>query len=87
MPNPLDIQDGEETESNISPNALPPNGETDEQRMARERKNKARQVQRKRARHRKKEWERYEASCRDVEQRRLAVEAAYEQRLHNEEAE
>jgi hypothetical protein len=41
MPNPLDIQDGEETESNISPNDLALNGEMDEQRMARERKNKA----------------------------------------------
>jgi hypothetical protein len=41
MPNPSDIQDGEETESNISPDAPTPNRETDEQRMARERKNKA----------------------------------------------
>ena len=42
MPNPLDIQDGEETLSDISPNTAPPNGETDEQKMARERKNIAR---------------------------------------------
>jgi hypothetical protein len=41
MPNPPDIQDGEETESNISPDASAPNGETDKQRTARERKNKA----------------------------------------------
>jgi hypothetical protein len=41
MPNPLDIQDGEETESNISLDAPALNGEMDEQRMTRERKNKA----------------------------------------------
>jgi hypothetical protein len=33
MPNPPDIQDGEETESNISSDASAPNKETDEQRM------------------------------------------------------
>jgi hypothetical protein len=87
MPNPPDIQDGEETESNISLDAPAPNREIDEQRMARERKNKARQVQCNHAHHRKEEWAWYEAACRDVEQRRLAVEAAYEQRLHDEEAE
>jgi len=42
MPNPPDIQDGEETLSDISPDTAPPNGETDEQKMARERKNRAR---------------------------------------------
>jgi hypothetical protein len=41
MPNPLDIQDGEDTDSNISPNAPAPNREMDEHRLARERKNKA----------------------------------------------
>ena len=41
MPNPLDIQDGEKTLSDISPYTTPPNGETDEQKMARERKNRA----------------------------------------------
>jgi hypothetical protein len=77
MPNPPDIKDGEETESNISLDALAPNEETDEQRMARERKNKARQVRCNRACHRKEEWERYEAACRDIEQQCLAAEAAY----------
>jgi hypothetical protein len=80
MPNPPDIQEGEETESNISPDALALNKETDEQRIARERKNKARQVRSNRARHRNEEWERYEAACPDVEQWHLAMEAAYEQR-------
>ena len=42
MPNPPYIQDGEETLSDISPDTVPPNGETDEQKMARERKNIAR---------------------------------------------
>jgi hypothetical protein len=44
MPNPPDIEDGEETESNNSLDAPAPNRETDKQRIARERKNKARQV-------------------------------------------
>ena len=39
MPNPLDIQGGEETLSDIVPDTAPPNGETDEQKTARERKN------------------------------------------------
>ena len=42
MPQAPDIQDGEETLSDISPDALPPNGKTDKQKAARERKNKAR---------------------------------------------
>ena len=42
MPNPLDIQDGEEALSDISLDTVPPNGETDEQRTAREKKNRAR---------------------------------------------
>jgi len=56
MPTPLDIQDGEEALSDISPDIAPPNGETDEQRTAREKKNKARQIRRNRAQHRRKEW-------------------------------
>ena len=42
MPNPPDIQDGEETLFDISPDTAPPNGEMDEQKMARERKNRTR---------------------------------------------
>jgi hypothetical protein len=80
MLNPPDIQDREEIESNISPDAPALNRETDEQRIARERKNKARQVLCNRARHRKEEWEWYEVACPGIEQRLLAVEAAYEQR-------
>ena len=41
MPNPPDIQDGEETLSDISLDTVPPNEETDEQKTARERKNRA----------------------------------------------
>jgi hypothetical protein len=78
MPNPPDTQDGKETLSNISSDTLAPNGETDEQKAARERKNKAQQPRRNRARHCKEEWERYEAAYCDVEQQRLAAEAAYE---------
>jgi hypothetical protein len=38
------------------------------------------------ARHHKEEWERYVAAHRDVEQWSLAADAAYEQRLCDEEA-
>ena len=56
MPNPLDIQDGEETLSDISPDTAPRNVETDEQKTARKRKNRARQARRNRAQHHKEEW-------------------------------
>ena len=41
MPNPPYIQDGEEALSDISPNTAPPNKEMDEQKMSRERRNRA----------------------------------------------
>ena len=87
MPTPLDIQDGEEALSDNSPDTAPPNGEIDEQRTAREKKNKARQIRRNCAQHRREEWERYQSACRDIKRRCLAVEAAYEQHLRDEEAE
>jgi len=59
MPNPPDIRDGEEALSDISPDIVPPNGETDEQKTAREKKNRARQAQRNCAQHRKEEWQWY----------------------------
>ena len=87
MPNPLDIQDGEETLSDISPDIVPPNRETDEQKTARERKKRASHAQRNYAQHYREEWQRYQSACQDVERRCLAVEAAYEQHLRDEEAE
>jgi hypothetical protein len=63
MPNPPDIQEGEETLSNISLDTPAPNGETDEQKAARERKNKAWQGRCNRTCLRKEEWERYEVAC------------------------
>ena len=79
MPNPPDIQDGEETLSGISPDTVPSNGEIDEQKTAREKKNIALQARRNSAQHFKEECQRYQSACRDVEQWHLAVEAAYEQ--------
>ena len=87
MPNPPNFQDGEETLSDISPDIAPPNGETNEQMTARERKNRARQVQRNRAQQCKEEWQRYYSACRDVGRRCLAAKAAYEQRLQDEKVE
>ena len=63
MPNPLDIQDGEEALSNISPDTAPPNGDTDEQRTAREKKNRARQAWRNHAQHHREEWQWYQLAC------------------------
>jgi hypothetical protein len=59
MPQALDIQDKEETLSNITPNPLAPVGETNEQKAARERKNRARQAQCNCAQHHREEWEWY----------------------------
>ena len=87
MPNPPDIQDGEEALSDISSDTAPPNGKTDEQKTTRERKSRAQQARRNHAQHYKEEWQQHQSACRDVEQRRLAAEAAYEQRLRDEEAE
>ena len=44
MPQALDIQDGEETLSSISPDPPVSDGETDKQKAASERKNRARQA-------------------------------------------
>ena len=63
MPNPLDIQDGEEPLSDISPDTTPPNGETNEQKAAKEKKNRARQARRNHAQHHKEKWQRYQLAC------------------------
>ena len=67
MPNPLDIQGEEETMFDISTDTAPPNGETDEQKMARERRNRARQARRNHAQRRREEWQQYQSACQDVE--------------------
>jgi hypothetical protein len=67
MPHALDIQDGEETLCKISPDPAALDGETDEQKAARQRKNRARQARRNRTQHRKEEWERYQVACHEVE--------------------
>ena len=87
MPNPPDIQDGEEALSDISSYTAPPNGETNEQRTAREKKNRARQARCNYAQHCREEGQWYQWACQDVERRHLATEAAYEQRLRDKELE
>ena len=59
MPNPPDIQDGEEALSDISPDTTPPNGEMNEHKTAREKKNRARQARCNRTQHHREEWQRY----------------------------
>ena len=56
MPNPLDIQYREETLFDISLDTAPPNGEIDEQKTARKRKNRAQQAQCNHTQHYKEEW-------------------------------
>ena len=67
MPNPPDIQDREEASSDVSSDTVPPNGETDEQGTAREKKNRARQARRNYAQHCREEWQWYQLDCRDIE--------------------
>jgi hypothetical protein len=73
--------------SNISPDPLAPDGETYEQKAARERKNIAWQARHNHAQHRKEEWEWYQAACREVQQQRLAAEARYERHQQDHERE
>ena len=63
MSNIPDIQDGEKALFDISPDTLPPNGEMDEQKTARERKNRARQAQHNHAQHHREEWQWYQLAC------------------------
>ena len=59
MPQAPNIQDGEETLSNIYPDTSTPIEETNEQKAARERKNRAQKACHNHAQNRKEEWERY----------------------------
>ena len=56
-----DIRLSDESESNISPFAQGYDGETENQRQARERRNKLKQGRQRRARQRKEAWIRYES--------------------------
>ena len=80
-PEALDIRSSDESESNISPFAQGYDGEIENQKQARERKNKLKQGRQRRARQRKEAWIRYESdlaeynrrkSKQEVEERRAA---------------
>jgi len=73
----------DENLSNISLDVLGLPNETDENKDAREKKNKQKQARRNRARHREEEMERYQSACREVERKRLEDEAAHQQRLED----
>jgi len=60
MPQALDIQDKEDTLSNISPDTATPARETNEQKEARERKNRAQQAHHNHAQHHREEWKWYQ---------------------------
>ena len=56
-----DIRSSDESESNISPFIQGPDGETKNQKQARERRNKLKQGRQRRARQRKEAWIKYES--------------------------
>lgn len=83
-PQAPDIRSSDESESNISPDAQPILNETDEQRIAREKKNKTRQGRRYRARHRKEAQLRYISAMAEYERQMLEREAEDEQLREDE---
>jgi hypothetical protein len=74
-PKAPDIRFLDESESNISPNALEYDGETESQKHARERKNKLKEGRRHRARQCKEAWTRYESDLAEYDRKKLEQEA------------
>jgi hypothetical protein len=74
-PRALDVKSSDELGSNISPNALKYNGETESQKHVRERKNKLKEGRRRRARQRKEAWTRYEFDLAEYDRMKLEREA------------
>ena len=69
-----DIRSSDESESNISPFAQGYDGETENQRQARERRNKLKQGRQRRARQRKEAWIRYESDLAEYNRRKSEQE-------------
>jgi hypothetical protein len=72
-PTAPNIRSLDESESNISPNTLKYDGESEGQKRARERRNKLKEGHRRRARQRKEAWVRYELA--EYNKRKLELEA------------
>jgi hypothetical protein len=69
-PTAPDVRSSDESESNISPNALEYDGESEGQKRARERRNKLKEGRRHRARQRKEAWDTYEAELAEYNKRK-----------------
>jgi hypothetical protein len=74
-PRAPDVRSLDELESNISPNALEYDGETESQKRAKERKNKLKEGRRRRARQRKEAWTRYESDLAKYDRKKPEQEA------------
>jgi hypothetical protein len=73
-PRAPNVRSLDESESNISPNALKYDGETKSQKRARERKNKLKEGRRRRARQCKEAWTRYESNLAEHDRKKLEQE-------------
>ena len=69
-PEAPDVRSSDESESNISPFTLGHDGETENQKQARERKNKLKQGRQHRARQRREAWIRYESELAEYDRRK-----------------
>jgi hypothetical protein len=74
-PRAPDVRSLDELESNISPNALEYDGETESQKRAKERKNKLKEGRRRRARQHKEAWTRYESDLAKYDRKKPEQEA------------
>jgi hypothetical protein len=68
------VRSSDESESNISPNALEYDGKSDGQKWARERRNKLKEGRRRRARQQKEAWVRYESDLAEYNKRKSELE-------------
>jgi hypothetical protein len=74
-PRAPDVRSLDESESNISPNALEYDGETESHKCARKRENKLKEGRRRRARQCKEAWTRYESDLAESDRKKSEQEA------------
>jgi hypothetical protein len=74
-PRAPDVRSSDESKSNISPNTLEYDGETESQKRARERKNKLKEGRRRHARQRREAWTRYESDLTEYDRKKSEQEA------------
>jgi hypothetical protein len=74
-PTAPDVRSLDESESNISPNAPEYDGKFEDQKRARERRNKLKEGRRRRARQQKEAWDMYEAELAEYNKRKSEREA------------